>query len=99
MRLFHLPRAELCGALGEGTWREQWEVGALLRLDSWSPTPEKAPCYRCMQGIEGLTWGGAGGGQLVLTPEPFGGIKGQWDPGIGWGRVTALTKPESLPSS
>lgn len=35
IRLFHLPRAELCGALGEGTW------------------------------------GGAGGGQLVLAPEAF----------------------------
>lgn len=36
--VFHVPRAELFGALGEGTWREQSEVGALLKLDFWSPS-------------------------------------------------------------
>lgn len=29
---------------------------------------------------EGLTRGRAGRGQLVLTPEPFGGVQGQWTP-------------------
>lgn len=38
IRLFHLPGAELFRALGEGTWREQSEAGALLRLDFWNPS-------------------------------------------------------------
>lgn len=50
IRLFHLPRAELCGALGEET---------------------------C-----GMT----GVGQLVLVPETFLRVQGQWDPGDGVGK-------------
>lgn len=39
-----------------------------------------------MQGSEELTWGWAGGGQLVLAPEPFGEVQGQWDPKGGGGK-------------
>lgn len=49
-----------------------------------------------MRDSEGLTWGRAGGGQLVLAPEPFVEVQGQWDPGVGWERVTALAKPGIL---
>ena len=35
---------------------------------------------------EGLTWGGAAGGQLVLVPEAFVEVQGQWDPGSGMGK-------------
>lgn len=48
--LLHLPGAECCGALGEGTW------------------------------------GRAGGGQLVLAPEAFVEVQGQWDPGSWMGK-------------
>lgn len=46
---------------------------------------------------EGLTWSGARGSQLILTPESFGVVQGQWDP--GWRRITALAKPENLTNS
>lgn len=41
---------------------------------------------RCMPGSEGLTWGGAGGGQLVLAPKAFVEVQGQWNPGGGMGK-------------
>lgn len=92
IRLFCLPRAELCGALGEGTWREQSEAGALLRLDSWSSSHSQPRDHvtGCMPGSEGLTWGGAGGGQLVLAPKAFVEVQGQWDPGGGMGKSYSL---------
>lgn len=39
-----------------------------------------------MQDSGGLTWGRAGGGQLVLAPKPFVEVQGQWDPGGGVGK-------------
>lgn len=40
-----------------------------------------------LQASEGLTWGWAGGDQLVLTAMPFGATKGQWNPGDEVGRI------------
>lgn len=40
----------------------------------------------CVPGSEGLTWGRAGGGQLVLAPEAFVEVQGQWDPGSWMGK-------------
>lgn len=38
-----------------------------------------------VQGTDGLTWGRTGVGQLVLVPETFLRVQGQWDPGDGVG--------------
>lgn len=43
------------------------------------------------------SWSGARGSQLILTPESFGVVQGQWDP--GWRRITVLAKPENLTDS
>lgn len=91
IRLFRL-RADLGGALGEGTWREHSQVGVLFKLDSCSSSPSRDHGTGFMRDSEGLTWGRAGGGQLVLAPEPFVEVQGQWDPGGGVGKSYSLGK-------
>lgn len=53
-RLFYLPRAEFFSALGKRSWKQS-EVGALLRLDSWSPAAGQKPCASgILRGLPGV---------------------------------------------
>lgn len=70
----------------EGGWGREAERSrgkrALFRLESYSlRPPQKILLKGFVQVSEGLTWGGTRGCQLVLTPGPFVGVQGWWDPG------------------
>lgn len=97
--LFHLPRAELCGALREGTWREQSEVGALFRLDCCSPSPYPSPSRETMLQILCRTTRGSPGVGLeeaswFWLQSPLWRFRDSGILGVGWERVTVLSKPD-----
>lgn len=97
--LFHLPRAEPCRALGEGTWREQREVGALFRLDCCTPSP--SPSRETMLQILCRTVRGSPGVGLeeanwFWLQSPLWRFRDSGILGVGRERVTVLSKPEIL---
>ena len=99
IRLFRLPRAELCGALGEGTWREQSEAGALLKLDSWSPglSPSlETTLQGACQAVRGLPGVGLEEASWFWLQRPLWRFRDSGSLGVGWGRVTALVTPGIL---